>query len=129
LHQTERPSVSRRKKKNRSAGLGEREGFQSGRVGGGGGGPPPPPGARGDQSLSLSLSLSRCFPPLVLETFQERKRGQRWQILQLRINLGTYYLVVEEARCDAAAAVPLLLVFFPFFSPAVSNRQNWFLRV
>jgi len=114
--------VSRRKKKNRSAGLGEREGFQSGRVGGWVGG-----WVRGDQSLSLSLS--RCFPPLVLETFQERKRGQRWQILQLRINLGTYYLVVEEARCDAAAAVPLLLVFFPFFSPAVSNRQNWFLRV
>ncbi len=67
----------------------------------------------GDQSLSLSLSS--CFSPLVLQTFQERKRGQRWQILQLRINLGTYYLVVEEARCDAAAIVPLLLLFFSFF--------------
>jgi hypothetical protein len=25
--------------------------------------------------ISHSLSLSRCFPPLVLETFQERKKG------------------------------------------------------
>jgi hypothetical protein len=79
-------------------------------------------------SHSLSVSLA-VFPPSFWKLFKRKKRGKRWQILQLRINLGTYYLVVEEARCDAAAVVPLLLVFFSFFSPAVSNRQNWFLRV
>jgi hypothetical protein len=79
-------------------------------------------------SLSLSLSLA-VFPPSFWKLFKREKRGQRWQILQLRINLGTYYLVVEEARCDTVAVVPLLLVFSSFLSPAVSNRQNWFLRV
>ncbi len=69
MHQTERPSVSRRKKKNRSAGLGEREGFQSGRVGGWVGGC-----VVISHSLSLSLSLA-VFPPSFWKLFKKEKGG------------------------------------------------------
>jgi len=73
---------------------------------------------RGDQSLSLSLSLSRCSSPLVLETFQERKKGATMADIAAPHQFGNILLGGRGGTVRYCCCCSLIAGLFFFFIPS-----------
>ncbi len=67
--------------------------------------------------ISHSLSLSRCFPPLVLETFQERKKGATMADIAAPHQFGNILLGGRGGTVRCCCCCSLIAGLFFFFYP------------